>query len=350
MNTWTVTTLAILGVTTQAEGQVKELSEDPTCRTCRIEYVIRDTLGSIDDPASPGPMAEVVRLSDGRFFVSSATMGPQVLVYSPGGDFQRVIGREGDGPGEMRSAPLLVRLPDDTIAMFDSRQGRISLFSADGSFVRGMPIGMRAMSFAARPDGGFVVGGPKPSADGIDAVHLLSREGELERSIAKVDPEQRSPFTMVRQFAVLSDGRIWGAAMSGGRLEEWSADGELLRAFEIMNPSLQREVAPGRFDFSREVPPAQVANLDVDSAGRIWIYMMIPDPAFEPRRFDAPPAPRSIYDTKILIFDPGLEKVVATGTFDTLVRPLGDGWVYELVDTELGDRKVRVGTMRLEGL
>ena len=357
MNTWTVTTLAILGATTQAEAQIKELSEDPTCRTCRIEYVIRDTLGSIDDPASPGPVAEAIRLSDGRFLVSSATMGPQVLVYGPGGDFQHAIGREGEGPGEMRSAPMLVRLPDDTIAMFDPRLGRISLFSSDGSFVRGMPIGMRAMSFAARTDGGFVigiVGAPaRQGTEGTDAAHLISSDGELEESFARVDPEQRSPFTMVRRFVALSDGRIWGAAMSGGRMEEWSANGELLRAFEIMNPDLQR-VAGAREAGMRPDPnekrPAQVSDLSVDSMGRIWIYLVVPDPESPP----GPPGPgmsfEALIDTKILVLDPDKEVVVATGTFDGLIRPMGDGWVFDLVDTELGDRKVRVGTVRLEGL
>ena len=351
MNTWVVTTLAILGVTMQAEGQVKELSEDPTCRTCRIEYVIRDTLGSIDDPASPGPIAEVIRLSDGRFLVSSSTMGPQVLVYSPGGDFQRVIGREGDGPGEMRSAPLLVRLPDDTIAMFDSRQGRISLYSSDGSFVRGMLIGMRAMSFAPRPDGGFVigvVGAPRQGAEGMEAAHLISTDGELEASFVRVDPEQRSPFTMVRRFTVTPDGRIWGAAMSGGRMEEWSATGELLRAFEIMNPDLQR-VAPMRLD-PNEKRPAQVADLSVDSMGRIWIYLVVPDPDLKPGPLDPAMSTGALIDTKILVMDPDKEVVVAVGSFDNLIRPLGNGWVFELVDTELGDRKVSVGTVRLEGL
>lgn len=351
MNPLGISILAALGMATQEPGQVIELREAAaSCQTCTISYQARDTLGGIDDPASPANTAEAVRLADGRFLVSSRSIGATVAVYGPEGDFQRFIGQEGEGPGEFAVAPSLRTLPGGAVAMLDSRQGRISLFSSDESFLRTIPLNARVGTFAPTPDGGFVINGPRQGANGIEVLHLLSSDGETVESFAKVDPTQLSGWAMARCLAVTDDGRIWSAAAYGGLMEEWSATAELVRTFKITDPDLQRQPPRGRFDFSREVPPAQVVDLALDSAGRIWIYIVIPNPEWTPRKFTALPPPGTIYHTKVLIFDPKQEQLVAARNFDNIVRPLGDGWVFELIETELGNQRVRVGTVRLEGL
>jgi hypothetical protein len=69
----------------------------------------------------------------GRFWVFD---GPSnsILLFSPAGKLLRRIGREGAGPGEFRINSGMVALGDSGLAIWDSRNARISFFSSKGDF------------------------------------------------------------------------------------------------------------------------------------------------------------------------------------------------------------------------
>jgi hypothetical protein len=93
-----------------------------------------------DDPN--GPLNEVPfamgQDSQGRFYLawSGATSVP---VFDKVGKFVRHIGRKGSGPGEFLSAGIVHAGIGDTVRMFDSRNGRISVFTPDGRYLKGIP-------------------------------------------------------------------------------------------------------------------------------------------------------------------------------------------------------------------
>lgn len=90
-----------------------------------------------------------VRLSDGTIAV--ANMGTNnIRVYDARGRYVRVVGRQGQGPGEFRQVMGLVRRPGDTLAVIDSRD-EVELYSADGKYARVMKSLSR--------QGGLVLGG-----------------------------------------------------------------------------------------------------------------------------------------------------------------------------------------------
>ena len=92
--------------------------------------------------------------------------------FTPGGDPGRVVGGEGEGPGEFMAVTLLDRWPGDSIAVFDVNLRRVSLFDGDLNFGRTFalevsdeaPFGnihgvlddgtMVASGFSRLPDGG----------------------------------------------------------------------------------------------------------------------------------------------------------------------------------------------------
>ena len=332
-----------LNPATPVRGQVIELRERPTCGNCRIVYEIRDTLGNIHDPASPGFVANALRLSDGRILVSSDTFGGQVFVYAPSGELDTMLGARGEGPGEFSGLVKMVALQSDTVALLDGGLGRISILAPDGSFISSINLGLRPTAFASRPSGGFVVSGGKPEGRNVAAMHFFSRGGALEMSFARVATDEWDP-ARARLVTVATGGQIWASEIVGGRLEEWSPTGELQTAFQIMNPDLQWRAALERL-------PAQVWGLALDASGYLWIHLLVPDRRFQPSRNGGTrPTMEDLYNTRILIVDP-LERVVtAIGEFEGIVRPLAAGWAYDLVDTELGDRQVRLGVLRVEGL
>ena len=91
--------------------------------------------------AADDPRAELVRASwpiltdDGRFVV--VNLDPlEVRVYDRRGQFQRALGREGEGPGEYRASVSLVAWPGDSVLVHSTATRRMSLFRLDGRLVR----------------------------------------------------------------------------------------------------------------------------------------------------------------------------------------------------------------------
>lgn len=76
---------------------------------------------------------------DGAIYVSDSQLGA-VRMYDSNGVFVRDIGRQGQGPGEFASAPGLAVLPDGRLVTRDSRNSRVSFFSATGEYRDGFPV------------------------------------------------------------------------------------------------------------------------------------------------------------------------------------------------------------------
>ncbi len=77
----------------------------------------------------------VARLSDGRVAVANGATS-EIRFYGTDGRFLLASGRAGQGPGEFERLAGLWRLPGDTLAAYDSRLRRLSVFSPGGGFLR----------------------------------------------------------------------------------------------------------------------------------------------------------------------------------------------------------------------
>jgi hypothetical protein len=78
-----------------------------------------------------------------------ADLGGRVAQFSSTGQWLRDIGRAGQGPGEY-GQPILVQARGDTLALWDARPPRLSLFDASGEFLRVVPIEKTAPSLPVR--------------------------------------------------------------------------------------------------------------------------------------------------------------------------------------------------------
>jgi hypothetical protein len=75
------------------------------------------------------------RLADGRIAVlNSGTR--ELRFYDGSGKHLRSVGRKGAGPGEFQYPYPLLRLPHDTLALWDEGQQRITVLSPAGDYVR----------------------------------------------------------------------------------------------------------------------------------------------------------------------------------------------------------------------
>jgi len=75
-----------------------------------------------------------LRLDDGRLVIANAGT-QQLRFYDAAGVFLHAVGGQGDGPGEFQDIGWLEPLGPDTLATYDYRARRISLFDHQGTFL-----------------------------------------------------------------------------------------------------------------------------------------------------------------------------------------------------------------------
>lgn len=163
-------------------------------------------IGSVEGerPYRLHDVERVLRLSDGRVVVADG--GSRELRYfGPGGDHLYVAGGEGEGPGEFARLSDAHLMRGDTVVAWDLRQRRISVFDAEGSFVRSLELQAPAdrelpprLSRVFR-DGRLLAGstpvrGPEDIETGVPkqyATYLLySRDGSLLDTVGRFQQDE----------------------------------------------------------------------------------------------------------------------------------------------------------------
>lgn len=79
------------------------------------------------------------RLADGRIVVVDGG-SQEVRFYDAEGTYLTAVGGKGEGPGEFSFIGWIGRLPDDSIAVWDIMQSRLSILSPDARFVRSVTV------------------------------------------------------------------------------------------------------------------------------------------------------------------------------------------------------------------
>ncbi len=88
--------------------------------------------GGEDDEIFFGSVGGVQRGAGGEIYILD-TQQSNVQVYSPTGEHLATLGREGDGPGEVRRPGGMFLLSDGRLGLLQSFPGRIVLLHPDGS-------------------------------------------------------------------------------------------------------------------------------------------------------------------------------------------------------------------------
>ena len=121
---------------------------------------------------------------NGTIWVSDASPGwGRVFLYNPLTDEATVVGRPGEGPGEVLSTTIIAIDPDGNIAMYDIVRSSIELYSPTGEPVRRIRLPHRVTwvkGFDVLPSGDFVISGGVVGVN--SAIHQFSREGRFLRS------------------------------------------------------------------------------------------------------------------------------------------------------------------------
>lgn len=121
----------------------------------RSVAVIAEFGGATDDPADELlRVRTALRLPDGRFVVANGKP-LEARVYRPSGELVARLGREGEGPGEYRSAIRVRPWRGDSVRLYSAGTGQWLLYRLDGTFVRQWEISRAEYS---EVDGWVLVG------------------------------------------------------------------------------------------------------------------------------------------------------------------------------------------------
>ncbi|MEO5799650.1 MAG: hypothetical protein ABIZ70_01530 [Gemmatimonadales bacterium] len=126
-------------IDTLAGGVVHLVNTGPTAwrDTSGWRWVPTATVNPAE--GSTGELGEISTLAiadDGTVFALQKKPAT-IKVYGPDGAFLRDIGKEGDGPGEIRDGYLGIR--GDTLLLQDPGHSRLTLFLTNGTFLKTVP-------------------------------------------------------------------------------------------------------------------------------------------------------------------------------------------------------------------
>lgn len=249
-------TFAVLGLAAPAFAAPPRVDSGATPsegrRDVQIEEIWR--AGGEDDEIFFGSIGSVQLGGDGRFYILD-TQQSCVQVYSPDGEHLATLGREGDGPGEVRRPGGMFLLEDGRIALLQTFPGRVVLLDAEGN-----PAGEASYQGPGQSQGAFCVlnaGQGLPGgellllgirmsisgsfndqtfflsccdATGKEQVPLLSKSYQINYADFRLD-EGKLDFVWSR-FAVGPQGRIYSAPERNQYLLRVQApDGKVEREF-----------------------------------------------------------------------------------------------------------------------
>jgi hypothetical protein len=316
---------------------------------CRIEFVHVARVGADDVPGAlvhDGPVMS--RLTDGRFIIFDPRDRVGLKLYDANGEFVRIIGRPGGGPGEY-SLPWHHQLtPDgDTLRIIEGLSRRMTMLTANGeSVIETRPFGVSpARHLLFLDDGRYVVNGIVVEADGLGyPLHIVSASGERVRSFGAENPIylNSQEAELGRRLARGPDGTIWAVQRMSYVVEQWDTLGNLLRTIRPSSTWFPDPNKPYMPLSVNDDPPSHRVNGLWYMDGILWLATQVPSPDWRDRLepIDAPPGARqyrlrspqvNLWMTRVEAVDPVTGEVIATADHpDGVYDMLSEGHFYTI--------------------
>lgn len=301
------------------------------------EVVARFPASAMHDAGGLVRVVGATRLQGGNVVVADAGQH-QLVVFDPTGREVARYGQRGAGPSEFEGISRLFQCPRDTLVVWDHRLGRLSMFDANGRYLRQLALPHRPNSLACTAAGEIVMSVEQgtPQMSTADAplsrmdIHVVPPSGENRVVVRDVPLGRNRPLEPFTRIAAGSERFFIGSAESGV-VVAYSNQGVLLDSltivkdrrpltahhFEsyvddlvsIMRPGEEREW--GRRQFLQMPRPAFLPAFDallVDAQGRIWALTSWPGDSattFAVASFENGPVGTASFPSGVSIYEIG---------------------------------------------
>lgn len=346
--------------------QPAQIIDGPLCPDCRI---VLESVAVLDGrlDSEVGDPLTLARTRDGRWLASFIHAPEQIEVFSASGRHLRTVGRKGEGPGEYQFVRFIAVGAEDSVYVGDLSLIRLSVLSPTFDYVRSVRLGAPSAIDLDLMSGGRLVASQDLGVRGRTGLplRLVGADGEVLTAFGGVDTatERAGGGDLRRKSVAAVPGQeaVWSVARVEYRLELWGVDGHARRVLVRNVPWFE----PGRdygFDFDEPgaAPRPGVVTLGLDSLGRLWVPVHVPDERWEEAlgtvkglygRPTALPVDQDRYlDTVVELIDPGQRAVVSSERFDqrlVLVGSSGYAWSYG--EDDGGFPRVHIWRLRLLG-
>ena len=254
------------------------------CRQCDLELDLVVRLGDAEGPGIIEGGNVFVRWHElhGYVVFIKPSAGP-VKLFDHSGVFLRLMGRSGEGPGEIGGI-VDVNFVGSRIVILDWRRRSWLSFDPSGQALGEARHSMVGTGDFMPVDGDHIVmaaidRSPDFVAQPLHIVNVATGEpqrhfGAVGANWAVTDPYAAS----VAASGVSATGTVWVGKAARPTLAEWSVDGELIRSIagELpWFPPVTRYPETGK-----ERPPTLLLSLAVSPAGQLWMLTTIADPGW----------------------------------------------------------------------
>jgi len=207
----------------------------------------------------------------------------QVVELAPDGSLLNILGRQGSGPGELRS-PLHLDFHEKRLWISDVGNRRFSVYDLDGTYIRDVkwPGASRLVShFSVTPSGRILHGGMWPltvaelaDQEPLFYLALFPAEGEWEegRAVIHVDTlatMKSLPYLSTEIRSEEGDVRMWFGHPEFAPQLLWAAGEELIAT--VTSEEYRFEIRRPDGDIIMEVS-APMPELEVTDAHKEWFF------------------------------------------------------------------------------
>lgn len=242
----------------------------------RIQLTEHATIASGSEAGQPvlHQVSSAVVLRTGGVAVTN--LNSEILLFGPGGELRRTLGKSGGGPGEFRFLQKIVGLDDGRILAWDPAQNRVTVFRQDGGLdyvctPQGVDLARVGPFVGAFGDGSFVlegdrgpganlVAGDGPRQDTIPYL-LFDRAGALVRTVGRFARSERY-FTSSSGYRRYLLDTSMHAALAGGLVLVGESDAVAFSRFDSTGTT--------RSNLSLHRPPRPVTEQDIVAGWREW--------------------------------------------------------------------------------
>jgi 6-bladed beta-propeller len=334
-----------------------------SCPRCRIALTPIATLHSANDSVQLFHHISIARDSRGRFIVTPTSDVGTLAIYDSSGEFLRLVGARGRGPGEYQLAEVVLVTSGDSLYVFDGLALGLTVLTPEYRYARSLHLGVRAEQALRLGDGQVVIQSriATPERFGLP-VHTLAPDGRVLRSFGSTELTI-PPGALLAQYrliAAASANTVWAARLDRYEVQEWSDAGELRRTL-LRDPTWFTRAdgeEPGPPDEVR--PPSALRGLSPAPDGRLWVLATVaradwrPDPGLagrDPRRGRPAPAPASLgryLDTVVELLDPARGQLVAAQRIPGVsLGVAGPGLVYARRERPDGGETIEISRLQL---
>ncbi|HET9065001.1 MAG TPA: hypothetical protein VFN22_04170 [Gemmatimonadales bacterium] len=170
-----------------------------------------------------------VALSGGGYALIDGT---RVRFYADDGTEQSVVGRKGAGPEEFEQITSICRTRGDTLIVNDPMNGRISIVTGAGHFVRSLQVGHVELPWggACFDDGTFLELHTVQGMQGALAVRVIRRrvDGRIVDTLGEFANASASPYLRTAASIVAQGSRYYHGDPQSGEIRVYDRAGRLV--------------------------------------------------------------------------------------------------------------------------